>query len=167
MALTTQQLQTLKADITAKSAPGQPFEGLNPLNADHAVDVFAPYYNAIASPEFIVWRTNVSTYDIRNVIVWAEYDTLSVSKQNAFQLLISNGIVNAASANVRQGIQSIFAAPGQSGNLAAMIAISKRTARRIEQMFATGTGTTQSPGTMVFEGMVSYQDILAAASLGS
>ena len=159
MPLTTSQLQALKADIIADAT-------LNafPNNSDGAFEI-AKAYNLLANPAYIVWKTNVSTVDIRSVLVWSEFDALSVSKQNAFTFLCSNHIVNAALANVRQGIQSIFTGPGQAGNLAALIAVAKRSATRAEKLFATGDGTNGSPSTMGWEGVLSLQDVETARNL--
>jgi hypothetical protein len=159
--LTTSQKQALKSEIIASSEDAMVALEADPGSADKAFAV-SLLYNQLASPAFIVWKTDVTTIDIRAVLVWAEYDALSVSKQNAFAFLCSNHIVNAALTNVRQGIQSIFTGPNQSGNLAAMIAIAKRAATRAEKLFAAGTGSDASPATMTFEGNLSYQDVLAA-----
>lgn len=159
MPLTTEQLQTLKTDILA-----DPILNAFPNNSDGAFEI-AKAYNLLANPAYIVWKTNVSTAEIRAVLVWSEFDALSVSKQNAFTFLCSNHVVNAALANVRQGISSIFTGPGQAGNLAALIDIAKRSATRAEKLFATGTGTTASPAVMTIEGPISLQDVEAARRL--
>lgn len=156
MALTSAQLTSLKSEILA-----DPILNAQPMNSDGAFFIAAEL-NKLAVPDFIVWKTDVTTVNIRAALVWSEYDTLSVSKQNAFSFLCSNGTVNAALANVRQGISSIFAGPGQSGNLAALIAIAKRKATRVEKVLAAGTGSDASPATMSFEGSLSFQDVEAA-----
>lgn len=157
--LTAEQLAALKADILA-----DPTLNAFPNNSDGAFAIAAAY-NQLASPTWTVWKSDVSTVDIRNALVWSEYDVLSVSKQNAFSFLCSNHIVNAGLANVRQGIQSIFGAPQQSGNLAALIAIAKRSATRAEKLFSTGTGSVANPATMTFEGQLSFQDVQTARNL--
>lgn len=159
--LTASQLVTLKNDIAANGV-------LNTIpNTSDGAFAIAEAYNIPASPAFIVWKTNVSTYEIRSGLIWDEYDALTVSKQNAFAFLCSNGLVNAALTNVRAGIGSIFAGPGQTGNLAALTALAKRSATRLEKLFATGTGTSGSPGTMAanVEGPLPYQDVLTARSV--
>ena len=152
--LTSEQMATIKADIEADPA----FSSL-PHTSDGAWVIAGAYSEMPATP-FIVWRTDVSAYKIREVLVWAEYDSLSVSKQNAFSFLCSNGSINAALANVREGIASIFAGPGQALTRAALIAIAKRPANRIEKLLATGTGSDASPATMVHEGSIPYQYIM-------
>lgn len=151
--LTSAQKTTLKAHIDASS-------DLNsfPNTSDGAFAV-AALLNLAASPAFIVWRSDVSTEEIRAVLVWGEYDALSVSRQNAFQFLCSNHIVNAALPNVRQGIQSIFAGAQQAGNRAALTAAAKRAASRVEKLLATGTGSDADPATMTFEGAITFGDV--------
>lgn len=158
--LTSAQLAVLKADILA-----DPTLSAFPNNSDGAFAIAAAY-NQPASPAYIVWRTDVSTENVRNALVWAEYDTLSVSKQNAFSFLCSNHIINAGLANVRQGIQSIFAGAQQAGNLAALVALAKRQATRAEKLFAvSGDGTSGTPATMGFEGLLTFQDVEQARNL--
>jgi hypothetical protein len=153
MTLTTAQRTTLKADILANPDALAIYE-IGDLQA------LADLYNQPANPAYVVWRTDVSTVEIRAVLVWSEYDVLSVSKQNAFSFLCSNHVVNAALPNVRAGISSIFGAPQQSGNLAALVAIAKRNASRLERLFATGTGSTAVPGTMAVEGVLTFGDLI-------
>src|SRR5687767_7670528 len=102
MALTLTQLQALKTEIDA-----DPLLSSQPINSDGAFFIAAEL-NKLASPSFIVWRTNVPTSDVKKAIVWTEYIGRSIGEQNAFALMISNGIVNASDANVRQGFTDIF-----------------------------------------------------------
>jgi len=153
MALTVPQRQTLFADIQADPA----FAEIP--NTPEGSAIIAAEYNLAADPAYIAWRSNVSTYEVRDVLVWSEYDSLSVSKQNAFEFLCSNGIVNASRINVREGIASIFAGPNSANTRAALIAIAKRTTSRIERLLASGTGSDASPGTMTFEGILPWQEV--------
>lgn len=151
--LTTAHKAALKTHIETS-----PDLNVFPNDPDGAFAI-AALLNALAVPDFYVWRSDVSTEEVRAVLVWSEYDTLSASKQNAFEFLCSNHIVNATLPNVRQGIASIFGAPQQSGNLAALTGVAKRKATRAEKLFATGTGSLASPATMGFEGSISFQDV--------
>lgn len=166
MALTPAQKTALKADIIAAAdAPMQALE-LNPASSDLAFAV-AALYNTDAAPTFTVWRTDTPTKDIKKAIVWTEYiSAVSGAEHNAFSLIIANGIVNAGDANIRQGFADIFAGPNKDQTLAALLAIAKRPAKRGEKLFATGTGTTGSPGTLTFEGNLSFNDVLLAMAEG-
>jgi len=157
MALTPAQLQTLKTAILAA-----PELASLPDNDDSAFTIAAAF-NAVASPVFRVWRTNVPAKDIRAVVVWTEMNNLSVVPQNNWYFgILSNGVVNIADTNVRQGIADIFSGASFAATRAALLAVAKRNATRAEKLFATGTGSDGSPATMVVEGALSYLDIVEA-----
>jgi hypothetical protein len=158
MALTTAQLTTLKTDIL-----NDPVLNAFPNNSDGAFEI-AKAYNVQASPSFYVWRTNVPTKDCKTATVWTEYIGRSQGERDAWQFMLSNGILNAADTNVRQGIQDIFSGPSGANTRAALTAIGKRLATRAEKLFSTGTGSEASPATMGFEGSLSYQDVELARS---
>ena len=147
------QLQALKAVIDADGTLAA-----QPNNSDGAFFIAAEL-NKPATPAFIVWRTDVPTKDIKKAIFWTEYIVRSDGERDAFVLINSNGIVNCADVNVRQGFADIFSGPGGVNTRAALVAIAKRSATRAEKALATGTGSDASPAAMGFEGNISYQDV--------
>jgi hypothetical protein len=152
MLMTPAQLATLKADILADPAFAQV-----PLNSDGAFAIAAAY-NLQASPDFTVWRTSVPVSEISgNGFVWTAVDALAVGKARIWEWMKEGGSINPSKANVRQGLVDAFGAT--QPNIAPVL---KRLATRVEKLFSTGTGTVGSPGTMSFEGTVSYQDVEAA-----
>lgn len=163
--LTPAQLLTLKADIAA-----DPVLSTIPHTPDGAFAVAAAY-NLPASPAFIVWRTSVPEADFTDLTSeeattwsWPAYIARSVGEQAGWARMFAGGVVNPARPNVRQGFQDIFSgnqnnAPAQRTHLAATC---KRSALRVEKLFATGTGTTASPATMTVEGTLSYQAVVLA-----
>jgi hypothetical protein len=153
MALTTAQMQALKAEIIA-----DPVLNAAPNNSDGSFFIAAEL-NKLASPAFIVWRTDIPTKDIKKAIVWTEYIGRSQGERDAFVLINSNGIVNAADANVRQGFNDIFSGPSGVATRTNLSAMAKRSATRAEKVLATGTGTDATPATMGFEGRLSFQDV--------
>ena len=157
--LTTTQLQALKADITA-----DPVLNAYPKNSDGAWAI-AQAYNLEASPVFIVWKTDVPTSECKKAMVWTEYIGRSVGERDAWVFMLSNGTINAADPNIRQGIADIFSGPGGASSCVALLAIAKRNATRAEKLFATGTGLDASPATMTFEGTLSYQEVMNAWAL--
>jgi hypothetical protein len=159
MALTSQQSAALKADILA-----DPLLAAQPMNSDGAFAI-AQAYNLLAAPAFRVWRTDIPTKDIKTAIVWTEYISRSVGERSAFELMISNGILNGADVNVRQGIQDCFSGPSGVNTRTQLTTIAKRDATRAEKLFAAGTGSEAVPATMGFEGALSFQDVEAARSL--
>lgn len=156
MALTSAQLTTLKAAINS-----DPSLSVLPNNDDAAFTIAAAF-NALASPAFLVWRTDIPTKDIKKAVVWTEYVGRTQGERDAFVLINSNGIVNAADANVRQGFSDIFSGPLGATTRANLTALAKRDATRAEKLFSTGTGSDASPATMSFEGQLSYRDVLQA-----
>jgi hypothetical protein len=157
--LTLAQLSVLNADILA-----DPTLSAHPNNDDGNFAI-AAVYNTVLVPAFRVWRTNVPTKDVKNGVVWTEYIGRSVGERSAFELMISNGIINGADANIRQGILDIFSGPGGAGSRANLTALSKRDSTRAEKLFAAGTGPEQSPATMFFEGNITHQEVGNARNL--
>ena len=157
MALTPTQQTTLKAAILA-----DPTLNAFPNTSDGNFDLAVHLSNTLATPAFIVWRTDVPTKDVKAAIVWTEYIGRSVGERGAFELMISNGVLDASNVNVRQGIQDCFSGPSGVNTRANLTAIAKRSATLIEKILATGTGTDVSPATMTFEGTISAADVQQA-----
>jgi hypothetical protein len=158
MMLTPAQNALLKAAIEAD----QTLNAL-PNNTDSAFEI-AAQFNAEASPAFVVWETRVSVDEImRNGMDWARVDNLTVGKARIWDWLSRLGTFDASKANVRAGIDAAWV--GTAADLAVRAAIyvhCKRNATRAEKVLATGTGSDASPGTMTFEGSLSYQDAFNA-----
>lgn len=168
MALTTAQLQALKTDINADAS----FNTLK--TTPDGRNAIAAAYNAAASPDFWVWRTAVTENELVNTTSvdgttfnWtgAGFISRTVGEQTAWARLFGiSGSVNPSLANVRQAFADILSgatAPAPA-NRTHLLTIARRKATRLEKLFATGTGSTASPGTMGFEGSISYTDIEAA-----
>lgn len=167
MPLTSAQKTTLKTDIAANTntvlyAGVQTAINALPNNTD-ANFAIADWYNQTASPAWTVWRTNIPVKDVKTAIVWTEYiAAVSQADHNAFSLIISNGVVNGADANVRQGFADIFAGPNKATTRSNLTALAKRSATYAEKLFSSGTGSDASPATMAFEGSLSYADVESA-----
>lgn len=160
MPLTAGQYSTLKTAILADAT-------LNayPNTGDGNYDLAVYLSNTLAEPPFIVWRTNVPTKDVKAALVWTEYIGRSVGERGAFELMISNGTLDASNVNVRQGIQDCFSGPSGVGTRTALTTIAKRSATLIEKILATGTGTDAAPATMAVEGTISGADVQIARNL--
>lgn len=166
MALTPAQLAALKADILA-----DPTLSTFPNTPDGAFAV-ADAYNQPAAPDWWVWRTSVSQLEIvtatsvdNTTWSWPAYIARTQGERDGWrEMFADTGSVNAALPNTRQGFADIFSgntnnAPAQRTHLSA---IGRRKATRAEKLFATGTGSAASPGTMTFEGNLGYTDVQAA-----
>lgn len=154
--LTAQQLQTLKTAILAHDA-----------TPDEHAELL--YFNGASDPAFVVWRTLVTQDEImQNGFDWTRVDNLSVGKARVWEWMFANEFrsINPAKANIQAGINAVWV--GTQADLdvrAAVYVHCKRTATRAEKLFATGTGSSGSPGTMTFEGELTLQEIIDAINL--
>ena len=159
MSLTSQQQATLKAAILADPV-------LAPLTSGPGTEfnTVALAMNALASPPFIIWRTSVTRaeYQDDDAFDWTVVDNLGTnSKFRIWEwMFATTGTINPSKAKIRAGIAACWV-----GNAAlvvvqnAILARSKRSATRIEKLFAVGTGTTVDPAVPTFEGEVNLYEI--------
>jgi hypothetical protein len=163
MALTQAQSQQLKADITA-----DPTLSAFPNNSDGNFSVAAAY-NLPANPAWYVWRTQVPTKDAKKATTWTEFIGRSQGERDAWQFMLSNGIIDASDPNVRQGILDIFSGPSGANTRAALTEMAKILATRVQKLFSTGTGSQAAPATMAANisefYQISYQEVEAARNL--
>lgn len=155
MALTQAQLTTLKADILA-----DPVLNAKPMNSDGAFDI-AKAYNTQASPNFTVWKSNVTINDVGKAFNGTELAGLTTGNQTRLQTLAQYlaGGVNPSIIGNRQFFDDVFSGAGGTNTRANLLALWKRLATRGEKLFATGTGSDAVPATPTFEGQISYQDV--------
>lgn len=154
--LNTSQQQTLKAYIQT-----DPVLSTIVNNEDGAAAI-ATIINTIATPDFIVWKTSVSTSEImNNGFVWSTVDGMTNGKARIWEWMSSLGTINPSKANIRQGLADAFgAATAMANSIAPHL---KRPATVLEKIFATGgVGTTASPSTLVVDGQISYQEVYLA-----
>jgi hypothetical protein len=119
--------------------------------------LLAELYNAATT--FVVWRTNLSPAEYREAIVWTEVDALTVGKARIWEWVTQQmtAPIDASKVNVRQGLMDCWAS--NTTTRTQLTAAAKRAASKAEKLFATGTGTTATPGTLGWEGTLSYTDI--------
>lgn len=159
--MTPEQLATLKAVLLADQALAQ-------YIIDYRDDLVRDYYNAASDPAFVVWRTSVTQDEImQNGFDWVRVDNLSVGKARIWEWLFDNGStsINPSKANVRAGIDEVW--KGTAADLAVRAAVyvhCKRTANRVERIFATGVGSDAVPGLLTFEGEITTSDVSAMLS---
>lgn len=165
--LTAAQLQNLKTFIAAN-----PTWNAMPLtNASGAA--IAAELNIAASPAFIVKRTLLTRHEILThpSFDWASaggYIARSPGERDAFRdMFNSTGTVNPSLSGIEAAFANIFsgAGAGAVANRALVVSLSKRSATVAEKLFATGTGTDQSPATLVFEGNVTTDEVVQAREM--
>jgi hypothetical protein len=155
--MTPEQYAVVKADIVAQAD----MQNI-PAGSDGSYAI-AALYNAPASPEFKVWRTDVSVDEImRNGIDWTRVDNLTVGKARIWDWMSKLGSFDASKTNIRAGIDATWV--GTTADLAVRAAVythCTRPATRLEKLLITGTATSNSitAGLMGFEGAVSYTEI--------
>jgi len=120
----------------------------------------------VASPDFIVWRTNVSKDEImQNGFDWTQVDNTTVGKARIWEWMFDNGAnaIDPSKDNIRTGINEAWKGSQSMLDVRAAIYVHcKRKANILEKLFATGTGSDASPATMVIEGSISYLDVYYA-----
>lgn len=167
MPLTTTQLATLKSDIAANTNTIGGVQIKDMPNNSDANDAIAKWYSGQASPDFTVWKTNVSVTEIGrkfNGNELAGLTTANIERLTCIALYSSAG-VNPSLADQRAFFDDVFSGAGGATTRAALLALWKRLAKRIEKLFATGTGSDASPATMGYEGSISLADVEAARNL--
>lgn len=157
--LTNAQLQTLKAAINA-----DPTFAAMPNTTANAMTI-ADALNLEASPDFWVWKKRLSTAEVYDAIVWTELIGRSQGERDTLQIMLSQGFIDPSLANTRQGFQDIFSGAAGAVTRSQLTAASRRKATRFERIFATGTGSTGSPGSLVVEGPVSYAEVESARAV--
>lgn len=150
--LTPAQQATLAADICTS-----PDQAVIDALAARNDSLLAEIYNTAGT--FIVWQTQVSLTEVWEAVDWAEYSVLNVSNQNAFSMMTQPGYLQTGLANIRAGLADVFEGPGQVNTRTALIAAAKRAATRLEELFATGTGTDGDPGALVVDGQIGIYEL--------
>jgi len=157
--MTPAQLQTLKAAIFASQDPAV----IAARNAVNETEL-ARLYNLPSS--FIVWKTSVRRSEaMADGIDWTQVDNLSVGQGRIWDWLFDNNerSINPSDASQRAAISECWKGTAAKVAVATFVLTQcKRAASAAEHLFATGTGTTGTPGLLVWEGTVSPQTIADA-----
>lgn len=155
MALTTAQLQTLKADILA-----DPVLSAYPNTSDGNYAIAAAY-NVAAAPSFTVWKTNVPLVQIGDAMVATEIAGMTSLNLDRLRTMATYGPdgINPSLADRRAFFDDIFSGAGGQLTRPKLLALWKRLALRGEKLFATGTGSDATPATLVVEGQITTADV--------
>ena len=166
MALTTAQLQTLKAAIFADTDP----EIIAAL-ADRVDSEIARLYNLPAAPDYFIWR-NLVTWDeiMQNGIDWVRVDNLSVGKARIWEWLFKNlqTSINPTKPNIRAGIAESWKGTA-ADNAVRQVVFNhcQKRATKAEKLYSTGAGTSTTvdgvgPADSTFFGDLVTDDVSAA-----
>ena len=159
--MTPTQKATLKTFILATS-------DLNTLYTDGNLDGLRDALNAVASPDFWVWRTNVTRAEIYHTTSvdsttwnWTTYKNQGVAEQNAWTQMFMNDQANFGLANLRAGVGAIFTGSAQANaQRDHILSIAKRLSSRFERVFAVGTGSSAVPATILVEGPITTSELI-------
>ena len=149
--LTETQRATLLADILANQDTTAKYQ-IGDLSS------LAELYNAAAAPAFMAWRSVLTPEQARAAVSGgdglAQLDNLTAGKRDSL-LWLFDGNTQPGNAAQRAAIENLCGT--QNTLKAAILSAQKRTASRIEKLFATGTGSDASPATLVVEGPIGYE----------
>lgn len=187
MPLTADQYPAFKAHILANTDPQ-----VVSLLASGATGAIANWYNLDGA--FVVWRTTTPLSSVVNAItlasltpadavadtaIYANRQASCALRQRNLQLMFASagqqGVLATGLLNIRQALTDALvdvpSGPGGSlvdagwlgaGKVKAAIS---RFARRVEAIYATGTGTAGQPGVLVYDGTASSDDVVQALAL--
>lgn len=183
MALTTTQLQTLKADIAAQQDPT--FIGYR--NAGSTGDM-ANWYNLNSATN--VWSTRVAVSSVLDSITWANFTptdaadntatytnrilAVQTKQMNLQNMLVGREFIDASKANIRVGLRdAVIALPTGTAGAAtsaggasgvSVLNACTRLATNGEKVFAVTTATTGTVTANVldFQGFITNNDVIAA-----
>jgi hypothetical protein len=152
MALTDAQKTTLAAHIRANTDP----DVVAALLIRNDTEM-ARLYNLDST--FIVWKPTVSVEDYRDALDWTEVDNITAAKARIWEWATGNMTLplETGKANVRAGLAQAWAS--NSNTRPNLLAVAMRPATVAESIWATGTGTTQTPGDLEFEYTANIQDV--------
>ena len=161
MALTTEQLHVFRAALLAETDPDLVFRRDN-----GQAGRVAEWYNQVGANAPIVWKTSLQLEEITsNGFDWVRVDNLSVGKARIWEWMFGaeSKSINPSKPNIRAGIAEVW--KGTAADLAVQATVlyhCKRPATRIEALYATGSGTTAAPSTLVFTEQLSEPDVMRA-----
>ena len=156
MHFTPAQIQTLRTAILAETDPT--FVG---YRNNGQTTLMAAFYNANST--FIVWKTSVTRNEVGKTFVASALAAITAGNNDKLANFAAwNETVNPSRADQRQFFDDIFSVAAGASTRAALLALWKRPATRVERLFATGTGTDATPGLLTLEGFVDDADISAA-----
>lgn len=159
MSLTNAQLTTLKADIAAKHASGQPFENIDPNDLSRDANQFiADWYNGDSSAW--TWKSNSTPDEVGMAIDLGEVGGLTTAESNRLSVSfqIRPGGFDPSLQSDRALFGDLFSAAGGVVTRPALIAIWQRMATRGEQLLAASGAGTEVTGDLESDGSVSAGD---------
>jgi hypothetical protein len=140
-------------------------------------DQAAAAFNALATPDFWIWRTAVTKAEIVGKVsqdatsfIWAGNGFITRTTQEILtfdQLFAAQAfgepVCNPSLPNVRTAFSDIFSGVGNAAlNRTHLLATGRRKATLVEKLLATGTGSTASPALSAYSDgfLMTAQDVV-------
>ena len=168
--LTTGQYDVLAVDM--RSPANAAVLGVWLANNDD--QAIAGWYNQVVTGVW-AWRTSLLKSEIVGQVSpdatswsWTTYIARSQAERDGWREMFTAGgfggqeTINPSLLNIRQGIADIFSGVSGAAQRTHLLAIARRQMTRVEQVFATGLGTTVAPSTIATEGPLTYLEVARA-----
>lgn len=161
MSLSTAQLAAFRAALLAETDPE-----LVEYRTNGSTPLIAQWYSRDAVPDFVVFRASVQTAEVGRTVNYEAVGAMTTANRDRIITFYTlNPMEFPPVADVRAFWNNTFsgALAGQgAATREALEALWRRKATRIERLFATGTGSVESPGALVYQGSLSEQDVTLA-----
>lgn len=152
--LTEEQYQSLKQDMVGRESLQEAL-----LSGDDVA--LTAFYNSVASPMFLVWKTWVTKEEaFEQALDWSEVGSLTAAEEKIWSWMFQAGGMNPSKPNIRAGMATALSSAVNTR--AALVALSVRPGTVFEKLFSTGAGTSIEPATMAIEGPVDVSDVSRA-----
>lgn len=157
MALTTEQSTTLAAHIRASSDPVVVAALAIRGDGDIAIE-----YNKETS--FVAYKPSVTVDEIGVAFDYAEVANKTSGDNERLQVFraYNQDSIDPSRDDIREFFDDVFSAAGGVNTRANLAILWVSLVNLTEQIFATGTGTGGDPGTLVFAGTISGNDVSTA-----
>ena len=155
MSLSPAQKTTLKAAILADGS-------LSAFVAIADWPAIAINLNTLTSaPAWIVWKSNVTITETGKAFNGTEWAGMTSANHTRLQTVaqFSDAGYDPSKADIRNMFNDIWSGAGGTLTRAALLALWKRTALKIEKILSTGTGSDASPATLGYEGTIEAEDV--------
>jgi hypothetical protein len=109
-------------------------------------------FNQNSAPAVIVWKSSVTKSEVLEMVAIADLTGLTADQRDVLRIYLAGEEVPCNRARVRAAFATLF---GATQTATRLLALWKRTATRLEAVFATGgDGSDANPHTLAVEGEV-------------
>lgn len=176
--LTAAQIATLKTFFDNDSSMATLKQNVGTENEDR-VAIQAAFNGASADANPWVWRTKITKHEVTNetsvdgtTFSYSTFIGRSQGERDGWREVWNTSLTcNPSLANVRQAFADIFSGAGGAAQRTHLLAVARRKGSVAERLLAGNTaggvgtnGSTANPMTMVYEGQIDLEDVVAIIS---